>query len=460
MAKHKNILVILLGKKKVTVSQVEQTGNNCRLVKCADYILTKGVSMEEYPGNFSWFSQFVQEHGFKGNKAVVGLSTKYVVTTEVDLPPIKDISSLPGILRLNLEKKSMLNSSETLIDYSGEPGGAPSHLLVVSVLTKQVNEVKKMLSAVSIQPVSITLSLLAAAYTESGGVICSIVVGSDYAEILVQKNGSLKNLRYIPLRSDPNSGQMVSRKIAIALQRLIADEISSDAPIKIRLISANRDRSIEEAVARIHDKIEFIQHQEKISSDILTESCQLAAELGRKYISDDKLPIDFLHTRINGKKESRIQKMLPRILTASALLILFLGYLAVDWHMDVKAIALYQEKLSSISDNVESAKEVIHRISFARNWYEKNPRFLDSLRELTLLFPEKGDIWLSSLAVDESFNQVITGKAIEERAVLDVLDNLEKSEHFRNVKMLYIRQAAKNSSIVSFAFNFQYVEAQ
>ena len=460
MTKKKNILVIIFGNKKIAVSQVEQTGNDCRLVRSGEYALTRDMPLEEYPGNLSDFSQFLQEHGFKGNKAVVGLSTKYAVPTEVELPPIKDISSLPGILRLNLEKRSMLNSSEILIDYSGKPGDTTSHLLVVSVLTKQIDAVKKILSAVNIKPVSITLSLLAAAGVESSGVTCSVVVGSDSAEILVQENGRLMNLRYIPLRSDPNSEQSVPGKIAIELRRLIMDEISSDAAIKIRLISTSRYSGIEEAIAGIYDKIEFIKHQAKVSGDELTESCQLAAELGRMYISDEKLSIDFLNTHMNGKKESWMQKMLPRILTVSVILMLFLGYLAVDWRMDVKAIALYQEKLNSIKNNVESAKEVIHRVNLARNWYEKTPRFLDSLRELTLLFPEKGDIWLSSLAVDESFNQVITGKAIEERTVLDVLDNLEKSERFRNVKMLYIRQAAKNSPVVSFAFNFQYVEAQ
>jgi len=458
MAKKKNILGILFGSKKIVVSQVEQTGNDCRLVKSGEYTFTGDMPSEEYPGNLSGFSQFFQEHGFKGSKAVVGLSIKYVIPTDVDLPPINDISSLSGILRLNLEKRSMLNAAETLMDYSGKPGDIPSRLLVVSVLAKQINAVKKILSSVNIKPVSITLGLLAAGGMESSGVTCTIFFGSDAAEILVQENGSLMNLRYIPLRSDPDSDQSAPRKIAIELRKLIMDEISSGAAVKIQLIGASRYRSVEEAITGIYDKIEFIQRQEKVSGDDLTESCQLAEELGRKYIADEKFPIDFLNSHINGKKESRIRKMLPRFLTASALLVLFLGYLTVDWHMDRKAIALYQEKLNSISDNVASAKEVIHRVSFARNWYERSPRFLDSLRELTLLFPEKGDIWLSSLAVDESFNQVITGKAVEERAVLDVLDNLEKSERFRNVKMLYIRQAAKNSSIVSFAFNFQYVE--
>ncbi|MBN2455173.1 MAG: hypothetical protein JXB29_01340, partial [Sedimentisphaerales bacterium] len=70
MIKHKNILVILLGNKKIAVSQVEQTGNDCRLLRSGEHALTRDMPFEEYPGNLSGFSQFLQEHGFKGNKAV------------------------------------------------------------------------------------------------------------------------------------------------------------------------------------------------------------------------------------------------------------------------------------------------------------------------------------------------------------------------------------------------------
>gem|GEM_PF-1626250 len=458
MIKKKNILGILWGGKKIAVCRVEQIGNDCRVVKSAEFTFADDVPLAESPNNLSGFTKFLQENGFKAGEAVVGLSSKYVVATDVDLPPIKDLSLLTGILRLNLEKRSLLNSEETLLDYTGWAGDTPSRLLVVSVLARLIDTVKKTLSSVNIRPVSITLGMLAAAGEESGGVTCRVFFGADSAEILVQKDGSLRNLRYIPWRSDPDSDMTLPRKIAVELRKLLMDEISSGSAVKIQLMGVTQSPGVEEAITGISDKMEIIPPLEMIHGDNLTESCQLAAELVREYIAGEKFTIDFLNPHIDGKKTSRLRKLLPRLLTAAVLVVIIIGYLIIDWQMDARAIALYQEKLDSIRDNVASAQEVIHRVSFARGWYETSPRFLDSLRELTLLFPENGDIWLSSLAVDESFNQVITGKAIEERAVLDVLDNLEKSERFRNVKMLYIRQAAKNSTIVSFAINFEYGE--
>ena len=456
MSKKNKILGILWSDQKIVVSQLERSGKTFSLSKCNEYLLPDDKTHDQFCKDPSDFVGFLKDNGFKCDKAVIGLSGKHAVGTELQIPPLKDISMLPGVLRFNLEKRTMLQSEETLIDFSGKPGPAACQLFVVSVLKTKADAIKSVLQAARIKPVSLTLSVLAADVSDGNGLTCGIVVDSNSAEIVIVHNSVIKNMRYVPLPVADQTDMTVARKIAGEFKRLVIDEIASQIPISIQLVNTSDHTSIRQALADAGSNIDFVESDQQIDYGQSSPPCHLAADLARKYLSDDKFQIDLLNSHINDKKESRLRSILPRAIAVAAIILLGIGYLVLDWRADTDAVALYEEKLELIEGQVDQAKKVIGRVGYARKWFDATPRYIESLKELTLLFPEQGDVWINSLAIDEAFNQVITGKAIEERAVLDVLDKLEQSDYFKNVKMLYIRQTAKNSAVVSFAINFQF----
>ena len=455
MSKNK-ILGILWSDEKIVVSQLERSGRSFRLTKCGEYLKADGIKPDQFCQDPSGFVEFLRENAFRCDTAVIGLSGKHAVGTELQLPPLKDMSMLPGILKFNLEKQTMLHSDDTLVDFSGTPGPVASELFIVSVLRKKIDAVKAVLLAAKIKPVSLTLRILAVDVSKGSGLRYGIIVDQNSAEIVITQDGIIKTMRYIPLPVADRSEVSAAAKIAGQLRRLIIDEIASNTPVKVRLVNNSDHPELRQAIADISNSIEFVEPNQQIDYGQSSTSCRLAADLAQKYMSDEKMQIDLLNSHINDKKESRLRKVLPKIIAVAAVLLAGIAYLVMDWRMDTNAVASYKAELESIADEVKGSQEVIDRISYARRWYDTIPRYLDDVKELTLLFPERGDVWLNSLAVDEEFNQVITGKAIEERAVLDVLSKIEQSEHFSNVKMLYIRQTAKNSAVVSFAINFQY----
>ncbi|MCK4998232.1 MAG: PilN domain-containing protein [Anaerohalosphaera sp.] len=456
MSKKNKILGILWSDEKIVVSQLERSGRTFRLTKSGQFLLADKCKPENFSKDPSGFLEFMRDNGFKCDRAVVGLSGKHAVGTAMQMPPLKDMSMLPGILRFNLEKQTMLHSDDTLIDYSGTPGSAAGSIFVVSVLKKKIDAIKKVLLAARVKPVSLTLRVLAAEPSDVSGLTCQIVVEPGSTEIAVMQNGQIKTMRYIPLSVAGPSDVSVARKVSGEFGNLLAGQAASNTPVRVRLVNNSDHSGLRQAIADISDKIQFVEPDQQIDYGDCSGSCCLAADLALKYLSDEKYQIDLLNSHINDKKESSLRKYLPRAIAVAAILLAAIAYLILDWRSDVDAVASYKNQIELIAEEVKEAQNVIDRVSYARKWYDKTPRYLEDLKELTLLFPERGDVWLNSLAVDEEFDQVITGKAVEERAVLDVLNKIEQSEHFTNVKMLYIRQTAKNSEVVSFAINFQY----
>ena len=98
--------------------------------------------------------------------------------------------------------------------------------------------------------------------------------------------------------------------------------------------------------------------------------------------------------------------------------------------------------------------KMIDQVSHAKKWFNREPLHLEHLRELTMVFPRSSDIWLTSLAVDPSLNQVIAGRATSEDAILDVVDTLKANPLFKDIELLYIRKMGNKTTLMTFAINF------
>ena len=455
MSKRKNIPGVLFTDTGIAVSQIEKTAKGFRSVKSCHFDLPQGFGPKELPGQVEAFKEFLKTNGFKSAKAVVGISAKHVLGSEMDIPPLKDKSVLPGILKLALEKKSMLSPNDVLIDYSGTLNGSANKIFVVSVLKDYVNSVKSFLEAVNITPSSMTLRSFVCQPNDEVDFCCGLYLWGASAEIIVYGNGQIKSMKYLPLRFASGVQEDIYAKISVEMQRIASSEIAGSGRLKVFIVGDDYDGMVAKAVSQ-HENIEIVIAPQSGDITETEDYGTLAGRLAWELMSGSKDTIDFLGTHLNGKKKSNLKRVIPRVAAVCVLVAAIIGYLGFEWYMDAKDVKLLTVRLGQISENVVSSKEVIERVSFARRWFDNKSQYIDGLRELTLLFPEKGDVWISSLAIDESLNQVITGKAVEERAALDVLDKLEKSESFSNVKLLYIRQTAKNAKTISFAINYQY----
>ncbi len=453
--KHKNILGIVFSGNSVAVSEIEQHQNSYRQVRCGEYTFEGSgdiLTLAQDPD----FKNFLKEKKFKSNRAVVGISAKNSLSTFVEIPPLKDKSALGGIVRINLEKQSLLNSENTLIDCSGHVNNSHGNVLVVSVLKKHIESIKEMFSSVGIIPVSFTLNCVALNANKDIDTVCNVILFPDSAEMAVLKNRCVKTIRYISLKSEDRI--VSTSKLKMEFRNTILPSLNGDTNCPVYVWDYSGDnQSIVGHIAEDFKEFNFIKYEEDEKQQTSMCLCDLATRLARNSLIKP-LAIDFLNSRLVDPKENKYRKLLPRAAFFAALLLLTAAVLAWDWHNDKQTIKKMQADIALIAPSVKNAEKMIERVNFAKPWFVKEPKFLQALKELTLMFPEHGDIWLTSLVTDESFNVIMTGKANSEKDVYNVLDNLKLNNNFHNIEVDYVRETGKNTSGVSFSIKFQYMK--
>ncbi|MGD0092943.1 MAG: hypothetical protein ABSE73_23775, partial [Planctomycetota bacterium] len=168
------------------------------------------------------------------------------------------------------------------------------------------------------------------------------------------------------------------------------------------------------------------------------------------------LQADFLHSRLAVKPPAKLGAR--ALWGAVAGLALFLGaaYMLVDWQRNAAEVAALRQQLDDMKDNIATSKAFVARVNTTRTWSEKRPNYLECLRALTLSFPEEGRIWASSVTLREDMRGILTGHAVDEKSVLDVLDQMKSGHALTDVKVLHMRSAGTKNSQIAFGISFAF----
>jgi hypothetical protein len=185
-----------------------------------------------------------------------------------------------------------------------------------------------------------------------------------------------------------------------------------------------------------------------------------AAALAVSDMSGQVPAVDFLHPRLNPRTKVPLRRRIVLGGSVAAAILLACLALLLAWQGEMQEIQDLRDRLDGMQDALAAARDVVDKAAFARNWYDQRPRHLDCLRELTLAFPAEGRVWATGLAISEDRRVMLSGKAADERAVLEVLDRLKGNPRLSDVKPIYIRDAGNGAREKSFAVSFSFVQAE
>jgi hypothetical protein len=312
-------------------------------------------------------------------------------------------------------------------------------------MSRYIDGISSFLSDCGITVLDITGSSLGINLKQSKGIVCNLVVYPAAVEAVIFKDNALISIKSFSSTENINSLSLqVSRTIS-----LLTDE-STQAEINIV------DYTVRGELLKTELNKEFANVELKHPTVKQNGLCDLAAEIAINSVCHRNIQIDLLHGHASANGQEHIfKKIAPKLSIAAIVLAVLIGLFFVKWHFDNRKIEVLRQQIKNISSEAEEAREIIKSVGYAKTWFDDDPRYLDILHELTVSFPEKEGVWLSTMAIDESMNQVITGKATQEESVLNLLDNLNINSAFENVKMLYMRKAGKNTDIVTFAINLK-----
>lgn len=442
----KTTLGILFYKNRIAVSQCCQKVH-AQQPKTAEFILPADqADLHDMTGQAERFKLFLKENGFHAKKAVIGLDAGRVFTTTLNLQAARDEALNDEIIRIQLERKTQLDMNETAFGYMA----SGDKIFVVAVLKKQIDQIRAFLLVAGIRSVCITASSMVIGLPSVDHSGCCILEYPESAELLFSQNGQVTDLR------DITNGTGMSEflpRIHRQIQRLTLIQNSrslSNCRFFFSRASASESKG---AVKELFGDADVRIMPAAASSELPAVYAHLLAE---RAIEGKLGKMNLLASMQPHKKSMGSSRWMPRAIIAAALVMVLVLLFALEWHLDNRKIEQYTQQLKAKDEEVKIAEQMIDRTAYARQWFVRQTMFLDMLMELTKRFPEQKGIWLNSLAVDQSLNQIITGKASGEQAILDAVDNLKSSPAFQNVKILYIRQAGQNTREETFAISFRY----
>ena len=72
--------------------------------------------------------------------------------------------------------------------------------------------------------------------------------------------------------------------------------------------------------------------------------------------------------------------------------------------------------------------------------------------------PTDGSIWTTSLAIRGDMRGLVSGKAVNDKSVLELLDRLKQNPAFPKVNLVFIHEAGGNTGEVAYAISFEFIQ--
>ncbi len=470
------ILGLDIEEHSILAAELRTDGRHCEVRGVAEFVFPENVSFDKPAELGQHLHQFLSSNHFSAKSAVIGIPVKWLIMRQESVPPA-GADSLASILRIKAEREFSLDYNDLVVDYIGQPSGMEKNsLLLVATLRQKIEQLVETSHAAGLTVLSITSSFLAVASAfrqtgfENG---YALYIRPNYTEFLVQRNKSFTLLRHIPVavgaRQDAKADVSALGRELQRLISLLPDSSSETDTGKLFVwnaanISPEALQVFEQSIslrAEIVNGAANLAMKKSIRSGEsgigrFAAAISLASAAGKPKL----LGIDFLNSHINPEKKATDGRRTLRAVLVGLAVVLCGLFLILGWYGQKAEVAELRTRLEGMKQDITEAEEVINKVSFSRGWYSARPKFLNCLKQLTLAFPSQVEIWVTSLAIREDMQANVTGKSLDEKNVLQLLDALKASVSFSDVEMLYMRNIGRSTKEISFAISFTFVEGR
>ena len=484
----RKMLGLEVTERSITAVETSVAHGRQAVLHAAEFPMPEGDAAREPAALGRALRQFLKQNRFSCSRCVIGLGTRWLAAREKSLPPTSaELAS--GMLSLAAEREFASDPKDLVLDYTrpvdcrqGDSStGQGQSVLLVAAPRRNVDHLLATAEEAGLVVTAITSSTMALAAATAGAsqrvatatLRLVLYLSPGGADLCVQSGGGFCLLRSLPVAApagaDASAEDSWVSDLAGELHRVLAllpgASASAQAP---ELVIWNSSGLPAKAVGALGERLSLAARLCAYPSDLgLADSPPAApvvapaaaTALAMAGLQDGLTAVDFLHSRLSPRKRSALGRKAVWAAGLAALVVTGCLALLLQWQRQSQEVEDLSGKLAEMKPAIAAAKDVVDKTAFARGWYDRRPRFLDCLRELTLAFPAEGRIWATSLGIGEDMKALLQGKASDEGAVLEVLDHLTKSPKFSDVKPLYIREVGGGSSEVSFAISLKFVKA-
>lgn len=463
----RNILGLAFEEKCLLVADMHYDGENLQVKNTACLMFPEDVSIEK-PGEMGeLLKQFLKEKDITAKKAVIGIPAKWFMVREKILPPSKS-ENVPGMVRIHAEREFPIGSEELVIDYTGEVSEEkPGRLSIGAVRRQNYDNVLSAarsagLNTVSVTPTSLALRMASPDDADNRYPDYFLYFRPGYGEIITGEDVLVTGVKYISGDDAHKADQLVSEIKRVISLKPNREGDSEKGTLMILNASDLDPYNLSELRAMLSSRFDILdgdmsvfKKKTGISSRKKEESLAPAA-LGMMYTAGGPYCLDFYNSRLDIKTSPIKKRHVTWAGVMLIVLVIFILNMLLTLKSDKNDVLAFKTRLEEMSGDIQSAQDVIRRMTLVSPWYSDRPEILLCLRELTLAFPVEGRVWATNLALNEDMKGIVSGKAVDEKSVIEILDKLKGNNMFSNTQIIHIRENGRSSQEVSFSMSFSF----
>lgn len=473
--RNQKLLGIAVGDKALLVAEVSCTGNRCEVTAAGQFNFGPGQSLQQPEALGHSFADFLKERGFSSRKAVFGLPAKWILTKSKDVPAA-DERTISDMLRLQVEGDAMPELKDLVFDFTGHSPHREGAVLLVGTPRKHLDQIAAFAQAAKITPVAITASVAALASVTNRARKDALVLSLTHsgAELAVQHGGFPSSMRHIGSTSGGGAPLLVGelRRAASSLSRnghdgangLVYGSPSTNGNSRRDLVLwDDLDSGDEAGIATCRTAGEsaglnvvdgdLSSIGVSAGSNGALRGTAVAVALAAEAIQN-RLAIDFLHTRLTPPKEQRYDQRLVIGIAAGLILVALIVAAFWDVHSQQARLDDINGKDLAIANQVKDAKNFVERVDFADRYHTDEAHGADCLVELTNILDNDRLTYVTSFTLHDTRKGVLSGKSQNGASVVSLLTKLNGNKHFHDVELLDDRETANGVSFsISFVFD-------
>ena len=496
------ILGIAVGERGVLACELSRAGAGFRADRMAELPYPTGVTPDD-PATFGpALREFLKTHRFGARRAVIGLPLKWAVVKTKEIPPASP-ATLAELLRMQAERDFAMDPSDLALEYVGSPDlAAAGTVLLVAVPRKRLDAVREAAEAAGLNVSAVTLSAAALGRQTgllTGGEGAVLHVSSGAAELAVQHQGQPRVLRHLraPVAvievagasgavGTAGTGGEVTEGMATPAGEPIREAIpvppaAVALTVELRQVLSLMPQNGTAAQLNVWDGVGLgdapDRWAEALGVSVREQSLSAlgvdaagnggapgtgtgrfapAVALAMSGLAAEPVVPDLLHSRLAERKKSRVGKPLVWGVVVAVTVVVGIVAAVLDLSNQRRDVADMKARLAKLQPELKTAEASIARTTFAQRWSDQDPRFLGVLRDLTALSPGDGQVWASTLNVQDDGRVTLTGRGTSYGAVQNVLDRLHASRAFTDLKTGDIRPAGRNTNDMTFSVSFRF----
>lgn len=466
------ILGLAIADRRILAAEVRVRKEERSVARMAEFAIPAEASWEKPEALGSAFRHFLRQNRFSASGAVVGVPARWLMAREREVPP-SNPQMAATTLRLQAERLFSPELKDLVFDYAGESSSQETRkVLLVAMQQAQLNRIQRMAETAGLDLLTVTSSSLslASAVRQASGDDLSLIVVPDAVELVVGGAGAARVLKYLPsggLEKTAGNGHGSAggcAAIGTEIRRTVA-LLSAEAPLRamtlwdgLGLDSEQTGAIGERAGLEVRTRGDLASLRVAVSAGETggTRRFATAVALALAGVDRDKADVDFLHSKLAVPKKRRIGSRAIYSGVVIVSIVAGAAFLAVDVRSRQNELEDMKARMEEMKPHVEAVQGVADRVKYARGWYEGKPPYLLCMKELTDAFPQDGQVWATNFTLRENRKGTLAGKAVDQRAILAVLDKLKTNAHFGDVKLQDMRDAGGKSREVSFSMSFTF----